>query len=248
MSGFLGPSSGGVGAGGIEIFRWNRVNTSQFAAAAAYADGSGAGSLAVITSAWGAPALRFTSSAGTSANLSWLALDPIVFPTSRRDLIIEIETVDWPGSGFTGVVALAEGSGAGYHALNHYFAGPEWASRITAATRLNPGVTGSGTGLAGASRVVYNIRGIKQVGSPPWITSWTSLWNAVNAGIPSPRRSGITANIGGMRDFGDGSAYAASWNALSLDRWGLSLQSSGGNPLGTNWDIADIRVYLLPGS
>lgn len=245
----MGISNGGAaavaaGAGGELVAQWNRIDTSQFEGAAAFADGAGAGSLSVVAVGERGNALRLTSSAGTTAHLAFLAIDPIVFPDERRDLIFEIECFDIVegAGGYGGLVVLADDVGT-YHALNHLPHGvAEWSSRVDAATRNDSGSTGSGAGVGGGFSTTV-VRGRKPAGAPPEISSWVSSLSSTAGVFGEPKRTGT--NRGGVPSMGDGTALAASWNSLACDRWGICLQSSGGNPLPTNFDILDLRVYRL---
>lgn len=253
MSGYLGPfisGGGGGGAGGTEVFRWNRVDTTQFEGAAAFADGGSAGTLSVVAVAGRGNVLRLTATAGTTGHLAFLAVDPLPFLTERRDFIIqaEIQGIAAGGGGYGGFVVLADDVGS-YYALNHLVTGvAEWASRVDGGTRVTSISTGAGVPDASASFWQSNVRGNKLAGTPPLVTDWPVAASGPSAGIlVSPRRSGATASLGLVREFGDGSAYPAGWNDLALDRWGLCLQSSGGNPMPTNFDILDLRVYIIAG-
>ncbi len=242
-----GGGDGGVaGAGGELVFEWDRLTTSQFESAAVFADGGAVGSLSVVAIPERGNALRLTSTAGTTAHLAFLAVAPIVFPDERRDLIIEMEIFDiiQGAGGYGGAVILADDVGT-YHAVNHLSHGvAEWASRVDAASRLTTGTTGIGAGsLGGLSR--WHVRGRKPNGAPPEISSWLEAWNETQHRNSRPRRSGSTAQLGGLTAFGTGTALALSWDALACDRWGICLQSSGGNPLPTNFDILDLRVFRL---
>jgi hypothetical protein len=237
---------GAPGAGGELVFAWNRTDISQFDGSAILIAGTTPQmSLSVVAvSEWG-NALRVSGGGTNGVNAVILATAPIAFPDERRDLLIEIETHDIVdgGGGYAGTAFCTDGGAAGsYHGLAHFPHGTaEWAAKVENGTLTVPG-TGVGAGNAnGWSRT--QILGRKPSGAPPEITSRS--FSVSSAGAHNVRVHRTGSNRVSAAAFGDGLALGATWNGLSCDRWGLSIQSSGGAAAPSTWDILDLRVYLL---
>lgn len=240
-----GGGGGVVGAGGELVFEWNRVDTSQFEAVRAFADGGAAAALSVVSTARG-NVLRFDPSAGNTAHIAFLAVDPLPYVGVRRDAIFELEVFDmFPnGGGYGGIVVLADDAGT-YHALNHLVTGPEWASHVNAGTRVTNSANGTGGNGRGGSYKI-EMRGSKPEGAPPIVTDVLTAVDETQMKAASGRRTGASAaDRGAWRGFAGDAALAASWNDLACDRWGLCLQSGGGANLDVTMEVLDLRVYLL---
>lgn len=237
-----GSSAPPASAGGVLVWEWNRLDTSQFEGAAAFADGGGTATLSVASQAERGNVLRMTGTAGVSACVAWLVNDPIPFQTTRRDLLIEVEVFSvTPTNKYGGIVVLADDAGS-YHGMHHYFASSEYSSLVEAGVRSTPGGTGSGFGInSGLMR--YHIRGSKPAGAPPNLTSWQDGIGAVAA---TGRARAAGNNLTAINPFGAAAGtLAASWNNLACDRWGITLQTAGGGALDQTLDILDLRLYVL---
>jgi hypothetical protein len=242
-----GAAAGGVaGAGGELVFEWNRTDTTQFDGSAILIAGTTPSMSLSIQNfgEWG-NALRVTGGGTNGVNAVILATAPIVFPDERRDLIIDIETHDIVdgGGGYAGIAFCTDGGAAGsYHGLAHFPHGTaEWAAKVENGTLTVPG-TGVGAGNAhGGSRTT--ILGRKPSGAPPEVSGRSFSVSAAGAHNVRVHRTGTDRQSAAA--YGDGLALGATWNSLSCDRWGLSIQSSGGSAAPSTWDILDLRVYRL---
>lgn len=186
------------------------------------------------------PALLWTPGGGTTVTEIFLFSPTIVWPSERREMTIEMETIESVGApGYVGPFFLGEGSPP-THGFAHLANGAEWQTLLN-----NGAVERSGTTAVGGGRYCrYRIRGDKPAGGPPRISSLIEGYS--NAGTANAiRRSGSSSTArGGVNEFGSASTLGSSWNGLQLGRFGICIASSGGNPPPSAFHVLSYRVFL----
>lgn len=226
----------------LEYFAWNRTDLTQFTTTPIYTDGTGSpatSTMTLVALANRGNVIRLTG-VGTGSNcIIWKVATPLVFPSLRRDFVIEVEVAQsTPGAGGYFGVAVLDHVGT-VHALNHLaFGVAEWGSRVdNGASRSTNGTTGTTVGESGFARFI--IQGAAQASLPPLLKSYLE-----GRGVGEIRGTGATAdNDSPARGFSNNAVEGATWNGLATASIGLVLQSSGGNAPPTQVDILNFRAY-----
>lgn len=233
------------GGTGILVFRLDPSNLDQLESGgtADFADGGGGGTIAQQGTSERGDVWEYTDGGGTDVTEVFLFTDAIVFPTERRDLIIEMELFDanFGTAGYFGPWFLGDDSvdfGFGHAGMGV----AEWQVLLNDGTVEHDAATGVEANVFAR----YLIRGRKPAGAPPEVSSFMEGWDPATGSVGAPRRSGSDAAArGSVPNFGNDSTLGASWNAQTLDRIGLVFLSSGGNAPPSLVQLLDMRVYVL---
>lgn len=243
--GISAGGGGGVGAGGVLAFEWDRLTTDQLVSGGAmdFVAGGGGGSWAVSAVAERGNVLEYTPAGGTAVSEIAMFSQVLTHPNERRDLIIEIELFDMINGtgGFFGSFFLGD-LDSPLHGFTHMPHGVSEAGGL-----LDNGVyTTAGTSGNEADRFSsQKIRGRKPAGAPPEVSSFSVGFSTAAGAIEARRSGGSSAARGGMRAFDATAVLGATWNDIGADRFGLAIHSSGGNPPPTQIRVLNFKVYVL---
>jgi len=241
---------GGKSSDGTLVFAWNKTDVSQFDASGASPQFAvtGNGSLSVVAVSERGNVLRYSTGGGTTVTEIFLVTAPVVFPDTRRDLLIEMEISSGFGNSYIGPAILCDDSDPNFHGYHFAIGNAEWSACIN--NDVVERASGTGTGIgnnAGFGR--WAVRGDKPASAPPRVRFAGTLHGATDSStslLGRTRSSGSDAAArGNMNDAGSNSVLGSTWDDLALDRIGIGVFSSGGNPPPTTADILDFRVYLV---
>lgn len=229
---------------GAILAEWNRTDLSQFVSGGApdFIAGGGGGGLSVAAVSERGNVLVYTPSGGATVTEIFMFSQALVHADERRDLIFEMELYDvnFGAGGYIGPFFLADADSP-LHGFGHCAQGiAEWQ------TLLNNGVVerSGATGTAGNLFARYHVNGRKPASAPPEISSFAESLDPLSQWHDTAqRRSGSSSGArGGVNEFGSSSTLGASWDPLSCNRFGIIVQSSGGNPPPTQVRIQNFRV------
>lgn len=232
------PSAAVTVPPGTVVFDWNGTDLSQFEAAAAFESAGWASTLTIAaeTSAQHGNRIRLGSAAGLGPGASiWLATQALPLPSAgtRRRFVFDM-TVHQINAQYAGIAFLCEVVAGNLYGLTQVDGVAGWRARIDNGVFVSTGSTvallrGLGT-FSSLQRRILTFT--KPAGAPPRgsLGGWTSQ---------------VAGGVGGTAwriDEPAWPAFPAGWNPLTLNRWGLVIQASGGNPAPTAFDIEKIRI------
>lgn len=238
---------GGGGVGGTLQFRLDPSSLDQLESGG-FADlstggGGGAQRWSVVNVPERGDTLKYTPDGGNTNTEIFLFSQPLVFPGESRDMWMEFEFYNATfGTGaYFGIFFLGD------DVVDHGFVQlvseqGDWQLLLNNGTQE----AASGTITLNASKYCrMRVRGKKPASGPPSFSTYIDGFEDGTTNSNIMRRTGSSAMArGDAAPYGDNSTLGATWDPLALDRFGIAIKASGGNPPPSNIQLLDFRVYV----
>ena len=232
---FPDPPAPVIPAANNLLWAWNRQDVSQFEAAASGLHVFTGATLSVVADATlpGGNKLRIVGSPAGGGTVSWLALTPLVFTGTDRTVEFRYTVAGLSGE-YGGICFLAEVSGGNLFGHSDVNGVAGWRNRWDAGVNVEDGSTirtlhTVGAGLGVTSHCKVRIVGDKPAGAAP---------RFIVAGESAVQHT--QQNKAWNWDDPPWAAYPASWNNLTLNRFGITLKAGAGAP---TFDLLEFEVW-----